>query len=137
VYEINASTKSYNETPISTSSSGVTVLASSLAIRKGPGTTYGQNGALKKGSVVYPTAMVIDGTKGWFKIGVDQWISAAYTKGWIKETSNGDWRYQKEVTTFTWAKKEVLTINGLDYAFNKNGYMIESGDIKSDGSIKS
>lgn len=67
----------------------------------------------------------------WFRT-LDGWVSAAYLQGWVEE---GD-RWWYLMPGYTWPAKTVMTINGGDYAFDRDGWMISADRIGIDGDIQ-
>lgn len=67
----------------------------------------------------------------WFRT-PDGWVSAAYLQGWVEE--GGRWWYL--MPGYTWPAKTVMTINGDDYAFDRDGWMISADRIGTDGEIQ-
>lgn len=65
------------------------------------------------------------------------YISGKYIEGWLYEVCSGTtckWWYVKQ--GYTYDTNAIVKICGKWYSFNKDGWMIESNDICSDGSIK-
>lgn len=108
------------ETPIS----GVlTITADELNIRETPNGTI--RGTYKNGERV----SVIAKSGTWFKTS-DGWISRKYTVGWILESNR--WWY---INNGSYPMMVVETINGADYAFDKDGWLITSDRIDQNGAV--
>lgn len=118
--------------PISTGTTGLTVTASSLNIRKNPGTSEvstGQN--YKKGDVIYPIAKTFVAGDPWFKT-ANGWISAKYLKGWVQE-DGGSWWYL--TAGYTYPAGLVMEIDNAVYAFDLDGWMITADRVAESGAI--
>ncbi len=102
-----------------------------LAIRTGPGKQYEIIGTLTKGMHIQATQKAFYDGVAWFRVTVG-WISGRYLRGWIQE-ANGRWWYLENL--YTWPEYCLKEIEGADYAFDKEGWMIGSDQIRSDGSI--
>lgn len=116
--------------PIGVGRAGLKIVGTGkLNVRKSPDdgtvvTTYRQN------QLVQATAKAKGNEVYWFKT-ADGYISGKYVEGWIKE-SNKWWYVEKG---YTYPSNIVKKIDNNYYAFDKDGWMITSDRIKSDGSI--
>lgn len=107
-----------------------TVTADALNIRSGPGTSYNVVGVLTKGTLVESDAKSGD----WFRIG-SGWISRNYVCGWIKEPQTDPRLNYWYIDNGKYPINCIKTINGCDFAFDKNGWMIEKSRISGAGVI--
>ena len=60
------------------------------------------------------------------------WCSASYLTGWVKES--GRWWYLQP--GYTYPAHTVTEINGKEYCFDRDGWLIESQDIDVNGAVK-
>ena len=121
-----------NEVPIDVGRTGLKIVgAATLNVRDYPETGTVVRTA-KSGMVVRPTAKALVNGVYWFKIGDNEWISGKYVTGWVMEQSK--WWFVKQ--GYTYDKNIISFIDGAYYAFDKDGWMITSDRINSDGSIK-
>lgn len=119
-------------TPIICDRKGLEIVGtSSLNIRETPkdGKVVG---TYKKGQLVQTTEMTTaSDNKVWFK--TDRgWISASYVDGWVKIKT--EWKYITQGYKFI--IQTIKTIDGKDYAFDKNGVMLTGDRFTADGNIK-
>lgn len=115
--------------PISTGTSKVEVTASSLIIRETPiGVDTGKR--YKNGDKIIPLEKIFANGEPWFRTN-EGWISAKYLKGWIFEDNK--WWYLQP--GYTYPVKTVMTINGYDYCFDKDGWMITKDRITASGEV--
>ena len=141
---VNASASATNpalhSTPIQSASDGLKVIvaAGALNIRDYPKTGK-VIGSVANGARVFASEKVLFNGEPWFKIR-EGWISAKYLEGWVGE--NGKWWYV--TVNYGWPVNTVKTIDGVQYTFDKNGYMVadtfttingKKGYIKPDGSL--
>lgn len=101
-----------------------------LNIRAGAGTNYPVVGALAKGSIVEATAKCGE----WFRISRG-WISRKWVKGWIKEPQTDTRLNYWYIENGAYPVSTVKDINGCEFAFDKNGWMIERERISAAGVI--
>lgn len=116
---------------IKTGSSGIRILADALNIRKNPSTSAEVVAQYHLNDIVYVTEKAVNNGKYWFKSS-DGWFSASYCEGWILEESGQWWYVMKDYTCPT---NEIKTVDGYDYVFDKNGWMLTSDRIGSYGEI--
>lgn len=116
-----------DESPISTGTIGVTV-TSDLNIRKSPGGE--QLGMYHKGDNLAPIGKAFLNGSPWFHTDKG-WISAKYLTGWIYE--DGRWWYLDP--EYTWPAATIREIDGKDYAFDRDGWMITAERIGENGEI--
>lgn len=127
-YDVNSAI--VTDIPITTGRAGLKIVGTTaLNVRKSPDNgevvaTYKQN------QLVQVTAKAKGNDVYWFKT-KDGYISGKYVEGWIKE-SNKWWYVEKG---YTFPSNIVKLIDNAYYAFDKDGWMITSDRIKSDGSI--
>lgn len=117
----------YSPILISVSQKGLQVAASSLNVRSTP------NGVLmdytyKNGDYVHVKAKTFINNDPWFQLFDGNWVSAKYLTGWVQE-SNGKWWYL--LKGYQWHQDSIQTIEGNDYNFDKDGYLV-TGWFKKD-----
>lgn len=118
------------KTTIGCGKDGVTILTNALNVRQEPSTSSKIVKTYKKGDKIIISEKAFNSTNPWFK-STDGWFSAKYCEGWILEDNL--WWY---VTNgYEYPKNEIKTINGKDYVFDKNGWMITSDRINQSGEI--
>lgn len=119
------------ETKITVGQDGLTVLATGLNLRMGPGVSYKLISSVKAGTQLRPTGKTYYQGKLWFHCSAG-WFSGSYVEGWIQE-ENERWWYIREGAKYPAAV--VQQISGVWYAFDKDGWMITADRIAADGSI--
>lgn len=125
-YDMN---KNYIEDKIETGRAGLLVTASSLNIRKYPDALSDIVGKLNQYDSIYPTAKTtIDGVY-WFKI-AEGWVTGKYLVGWIFQLNN--WWY---LQNGQYPIQSVVMIDNKYYCFDKDGWLITSDRIDSDGAV--
>lgn len=121
--------KEYIQEPIEVGRTGLLVTASTLNIRKSPSALSDIVGKLTEYDSIYPTAKTtIDGVY-WFKI-ASGWVSGQYLVGWIYQLNN--WWYLKNGQ---YPIQSVVLIDNKYYCFDKDGWLITSDRIDSDGAV--
>ena len=110
---------------------GLIIQATTLNIRKEPSINSTVVGSYKLGDKVYAVMKAINNNKVWFKSDKG-WFSADYCEGWIFE-ENGQWWYI--MNGYTYPSNEIKTIEGEDYIFDKNGWLITKDRLNSAGFI--
>lgn len=118
---------------VKTYSTGIKIVGTnSLNIRKSPidGEVVGTYSLNQKVAVINQVKCS-DGSY-WFK-SPKGYISGKYVEGWIYDTTKSKWWYVKQ--GYTYDKNCIKTIDGRDYIFDKNGWLIMSDRISSDGYI--
>lgn len=123
IYSIPNEEIEYPETAIDAT---FTITASELNIRSTPSTTGKIVGTYKKKESVHATAK----SGEWFKTDKG-WISRKYCIGWIKE-SDRYWYMNNGVYPMHCA----MDINGKEYHFDKEGWMITSDRLSVSGNVK-
>lgn len=115
--------------PIKTSKTKLTVMASSLIVRSTPkGVDTGQR--YKNGDKVEPIEKCFADNEPWIRTDKG-WISARYVQGWVLQ--NGRWWYV--LPGYTFYRSSVENINGRDYCFDREGWMVTSDRITDNGDI--
>lgn len=115
--------------PIKTSETKLTVTASSLIIRSTPkGVDTGQR--YKNGEKVEPIEKCFADNEPWVRTDKG-WISGRYIQGWILQ--GGRWWYV--LPGYTFYRSSVENINGRDYCFDREGWMVTSDRITDNGNI--
>lgn len=118
------------EMPVYPIEATLTVTADSLNIRAGAGTSYPIVGAFAKNTLVQVDAKSGD----WFRCSRG-WISRKYVKGWIKEPQTDPRLNYWYIENGSYPMSIVRDINGCDFAFDKNGWMIEKERITGAGVV--
>lgn len=125
-YEIE---ESYVTENIDTGRAGLKVTTDTLNIRKSPSASAELVSSIRYGEYIFPTEKTtIDGVY-WFKI-ASGWVCGKYLAGWIKQLNR--WWY---LDNGTYYYLTVKNIDGEYYAFDKDGWLIESSNIANDGHI--
>lgn len=119
------------ESRIAVGQQGLTVLADGLNLRQGPSTAYKLNGSVKKGTRLYPSGKAYYLGKLWFHCSAG-WFSGNYCTGWIQEENNR-WWYLEEGGKYP--AGTIKEINGHDYVFDRQGWMITADRISADGQV--
>ena len=105
--------------------------ATKYNVRKGPGTSYGVAKTLPKGSYVKVTHKIENEGRWWFKIADNEWISGNVVEGWLQD--DGKWWYV--TMSYTYPKNQIKEIDGKEYIFDKDGWMVTSDRIDPSGFI--
>ena len=104
-------------------------MASSLIVRSTPkGVDTGQR--YKNGDKVEPIEKCFADNEPWIRTDKG-WISARYVQGWVLQ--NGRWWYV--LPGYTFYRSSVENINGRDYCFDREGWMVTSDRITDNGDI--
>lgn len=120
----------YTEDSITTGRSGLIVSAStSLNIRKEPTTDSEIVGSLNKGNAIFPEIKTTIDSNYWFKIDKG-WVSGKYLTGWVYQLNR--WWYLDNGIVIA---DRTYTIDGRTYVFDKDGWMITSDRINSNGEL--
>lgn len=118
------------ELPVYTIEATLMVTASSLNIRTRPNANASIIGAYAKGTIVKANAK----SGEWFR--TDRgWISRKYVRGWIKEPQVNAYKNYWYIDNGVYPIECIMEIGGEEYAFDKDGWMIESKRINSAGAI--
>lgn len=120
-----------NEIKIGTGLNGLRITTASLNIRETPSTTAKIVGSYKLNDKAYVVSKTSNNNKIWFKSDKG-WFSANYCEGWIFE-ENSQWWYVMD--NYTYPANIIKTIDGDDYIFDKNGWLITGDRISSAGAI--
>ena len=120
VYEINSEREE-----IALETAELTITAAALNIRTEPSTSGGIIDTLKEGETVAASTRC----EGWFKT-VAGWVSGKYVKGWIKE--HGRWWYTDGGKYPAHCAKDI---DGKEYHFDKDGWLITADWIDDDGAV--
>lgn len=107
---------------------GVLRTLAELNYRAEPKVNSEKLGAFEAGKPVHVTKKC----NRWFYAAGYGWCSAAYLTGWVQES--GRWWYL--TAGYTYPAYCLMEINGDDYCFDRDGWLIESGDIDSKGAVK-
>lgn len=124
VYKIPSEMPSYKI------SGTVTVTASELNVRTRPDI----NAAIVK---TYPRGALVtvsEKSGEWFKT-VDGWISRKWVRGWIKEPQDDPFKNYWYIDNGSYPVDCIADIGGNQYAFDRDGWMIESQRISTSGAI--
>ena len=124
--------KNLTEYNVDTDSKGLKIVgAASLNCRTSYSTTAAIITSLPQGSFIKVSKKVnINGTWWFYVTDKKGWVSGKYLEGWIKE-SNNRWWYLTE--GYTYPAGVVKTINGKNYIFDKEGWMVTSNRINAQG----
>lgn len=102
-----------------------TIEANVLNIRKEPNNTSEIVGTYNRGALVKSDVK----SGEWFR--TDRgWISRKYVRGWIKEDNKYWW-----MDCGAYPINTIIEINGEDYAFDRDGWMLEPNRISNTGAI--
>jgi hypothetical protein len=123
IYSIPEDEITYTETVIEAE---FTISADNLNIRKTPSINGDVLGTYRKDQKVKATAKAGD----WFKTDKG-WISRKFCLGWIKES--GKWWFMNNGTYPMYCAADI---NGAEYHFDKDGWLIEANRINDNGSVK-
>lgn len=82
----------------------------------------------KAGTQIYPTAKLFVNGEPFFKVD-NYYISARYSTGWIFENT----RWWLLTKGYTYPSQTVVEYEGKDYAFDRNGWLVEPENIDSLG----
>lgn len=129
----NAAPETWYESEIGTGEKGLKVLTEGTAVRTGPSTNHKQTGELHVGERVYATGKAYYKNKWWVHTTLG-WISMVNLSGWIYE--NSKWWYLTEERKYSYYAGVVAEIDGKDYAFDREGWMITSDRITDTGALK-
>ncbi len=132
-YDIEESEiKNLKEYPVETGLKGVQVVGTaSLNVRSSYSTNSSIIMAIPKGSLVKVSKKVnVNGTWWFYDPDRKGWISGKYIEGWIQE-ANGRWWYVME--GYTYPAGIVKNINGKNYVFDNQGWMVTSNRINALG----
>lgn len=108
---------------VGTGANGLTVTATSLNIRRTPGTDGTSIGGYDKGSRIYPTKKAFVNGDAWFYVpDKDGWVSGRYLTGWILEYDDGN-RWWWVLPGYTYWTNSIHEVDGNMYYFDDTGYM--------------
>lgn len=124
--------ETWYESRITVGKNGLTVLATGLNLRMGPGVAYKLLGSVKAGTQLRPTGKAYYQGKLWFHCSAG-WFSGSYVEGWTQE-ENGRWWYITEGAKYPTAT--VKQIDGKWYAFDKDGWNVTADRIDVNGCIE-
>lgn len=124
--------ETWYESRITVGKNGLTVLATGLNLRMGPGVAYKLLSSVKAGTQLRPTGKAYYQGKLWFHCSAG-WFSGSYVEGWIQE-ENGRWWYITEGAKYPTAT--VKQIDGKWYAFDKDGWNVTADRIDPNGCIE-
>ena len=108
----------------------VTVTASELNVRTRPDIDSSVVKTYPRGALVTVTEKAGE----WFKA-ADGWISRKWVRGWIKEPQADPNRNYWYIDNGSYPVDCVADIGGSQYAFDRDGWMLESGRISASGAI--
>lgn len=134
IYEIN--TEETEANPLATAqikvgSDGLEVL-DTLNIRQTPNRSGTIVGKCNEGDRIYPTARATINGVGWFKI-KEGWVCGRYLRGWILDPDKKWWYLRRG---YTYYQSTVANINGVEYVFDHEGYMVTPDRIAKSGEVK-
>ena len=70
----------------------------------------------------------------WFHLADNSgWVSGDYLEGWIKEESDGEWKWWYLLKGWNYPKSTHQEINGAMYVFDKDGWMLCNQEVVIDG----
>lgn len=122
IYQINGTKDAFKSLP---AEGKLQITASSLNIRELPSTSGKIVGNYRKGA----TVKITEESGDWVKTDKG-WISKKYVLGWIKE--DGKWWYCENGAYPMYCIKEI---NGKDYAFDRDGWLITPDRFDADLAI--
>lgn len=100
-------------------------------VRAGAGIEFNIIGTVPKGSIVKASAKCGE----WFQIEFSGWVSRKYVQGWIYEPQKDDVRNWWYIDRGSYPISTVKDINGRDYAFDRDGWLVEQNRIAESGYI--
>lgn len=121
------------ETQVSTGAFGLTVSASSLNVRSGPG-DYPVIDTISNGTRVFPFGKAYIGNQMWFHIS-SGWVSGKYlSNGWVKEepakaNDVNTWWYITSDNNYYTLKDGECLIDDKKYLFKISGYLYVPADF--------